>query len=311
MKISTMKNPKKKLASKHEYVYFYAKNKEQFEINKIREENVSDKLIKRFGKYANENGEILFKDVQNETSYLSRIIPKFVKENGRQPFGNDVIDILRGNYVRDVINIPACRTNELKSKFNIDFEYPKPVDLIKLLISLASQKDSIILDFFAGSGTTGQAVAELNKEDGGTRQFILVTNNDTSDKLPLGICTQVTLPRLQKTIGQENLKYYRIQTIPKDGEYTSNHIDQLVDNNKLLQTLQVQYNAFTLVEKTDQYSIFANYDNTFYLGVWNNDIEPNGKLFHQKMDSLCKDNIVLVCRYDSYPQQYYKFINRK
>lgn len=54
------------------------------------------------------------------------------------------------------------------------FSNPKPVGLIKHLIQIASDKDAIVLDFFAGSGTTGQAVLELNAEDGGHRQFILV-----------------------------------------------------------------------------------------------------------------------------------------
>lgn len=57
----------------------------------------------------------------------------------------------------------------------------KPVRLIKQLLQFASDKNSIVLDFFAGSGTTGQAVLELNKEDGGNRKFILCTNNEISD----------------------------------------------------------------------------------------------------------------------------------
>ena len=54
------------------------------------------------------------------------------------------------------------------------FEYPKPVELVKRCIRLYAEEDSIVLDFFAGSGTTAQAVMELNAEDGGSRQFILV-----------------------------------------------------------------------------------------------------------------------------------------
>ena len=57
------------------------------------------------------------------------------------------------------------------------FDTPKPTKLIKELIRVSSKKDSIVLDFFAGSGTTGQAVIELNNEDGGKRKFILCTDN--------------------------------------------------------------------------------------------------------------------------------------
>jgi adenine-specific DNA-methyltransferase len=73
-------------------------------------------------------------------------------------------------------------TNKLKKIFNNVkvFDFPKPVELIKLLIKQSSKKDSIILDFFAGSGTTGQAVMELNAEDGGGRKCILVSNNENN-----------------------------------------------------------------------------------------------------------------------------------
>ncbi|MGI5846214.1 MAG: site-specific DNA-methyltransferase, partial [Alphaproteobacteria bacterium] len=73
-------------------------------------------------------------------------------------------------------------TKDLLKIFNNKkiFDTPKPVSLIKKLISLSiySDDNSLILDFFAGSGTTAQAVMELNAEDGGNRQCILVTNNE-------------------------------------------------------------------------------------------------------------------------------------
>lgn len=60
------------------------------------------------------------------------------------------------------------------SEDDVPFDTPKPVKLIKEIVRAVAGKDSIILDSFAGSGTTGQAVLELNKEDGGNRKFILV-----------------------------------------------------------------------------------------------------------------------------------------
>ncbi len=70
-------------------------------------------------------------------------------------------------------------TSELKKLFNIQnandfFSNPKPKELIKQILELCTAQNDIILDFFAGSGTTAQAVMELNQEDGGNRQFILV-----------------------------------------------------------------------------------------------------------------------------------------
>ena len=68
---------------------------------------------------------------------------------------------------------------------------PKPLKLMKELVRATSNKDSIILDFFAGSGTVGHAVVDLNKEDDGSRKYILVSNNESN------ICKDVTLKRMQ------------------------------------------------------------------------------------------------------------------
>lgn len=74
------------------------------------------------------------------------------------------------------------------------FSTPKPVKLIKEFVRAGSDKNSIVLDFFAGSGTTGHAVMDLNKADGGNRKFILITNNESD------ICRRVTIPRIKQAI---------------------------------------------------------------------------------------------------------------
>ena len=116
---------------------------------------------------------------------------------------------------------------------------PKPVRLINRVLQIASKKDSIILDFFAGSGTTAQAVLEMNKADGGHRQFILCTNNESN------ICDEVTYPRLKTVITGKradnttyskglpaNLIFYRTDFVPKDEEYISeallSHIAEMI-----------------------------------------------------------------------------------
>ena len=63
------------------------------------------------------------------------------------------------------------------------FGYPKPVDLIKRCLELYSDKNSIVLDSFAGSGTTAHAVINLNKQDGGSRRFILIELNDYAESI--------------------------------------------------------------------------------------------------------------------------------
>ena len=65
-------------------------------------------------------------------------------------------------------------TSELESLGIYGFRYPKPTQLLEYILKLNNNKDSIILDFYAGTGTTGHAVTNLNLRDGGSREFILV-----------------------------------------------------------------------------------------------------------------------------------------
>ena len=62
------------------------------------------------------------------------------------------------------------------------FPFPKPIKLITRLLKISTQSNDLILDFFAGSGTTGDAVMQLNAEDGGNRKFILVQWDEKIDK---------------------------------------------------------------------------------------------------------------------------------
>lgn len=124
----------------------------------------------------------------------------------------------------DMVGSTRTAKTELSSVIQqFIFSYPKPSTLISFIIQIASDKSSLILDFFAGSGTTLHATMQLNSEDGGHRQCILVTNNEN------GICEQVTYernrrvicgyttPKGQKVEGLSNntLRYYRTALLPR------------------------------------------------------------------------------------------------
>lgn len=127
-------------------------------------------------------------------------------------------------------------TKEVKDIFGGEskFIYPKSMRLIKRIVALYGDKTSTVLDFFAGSGTTLHAVMQLNKEDGGHRQCILVTNNENN------ICREVTYERNKRVIngyitpkGEEveglkenNLRYYRTRLLPR--ERTNRNMRRLV-----------------------------------------------------------------------------------
>ena len=92
------------------------------------------------------------------------------------------------------------------------FDYPKPVDLIRRVIQLGMDPNGIILDFFAGSGTTGQAVMAANEEDGGNRKFVLVTLDEPTEEKSAArasgyeTVSQITRARLGKAAEKLKVK---------------------------------------------------------------------------------------------------------
>lgn len=100
--------------------------------------------------------------------------------------------------IRDVGSVQS--TGEMLADMGIKFTFPKPVGLIAYLISMVSDKSALVLDSFAGSGTTAQAVMQLNKADGGARRFILVQLPHESDEqrsADFNICREVTAKRVR------------------------------------------------------------------------------------------------------------------
>jgi adenine-specific DNA-methyltransferase len=148
------------------------------------------------------------------------------------------------------------------------FNNPKPVSLIRRILELATNKESIVLDFMAGSGTTGHAVLEYNQNDGGNRQFILCTNNENN------ICTDICYPRIKNVIkgykrkkGESvaglggNLKYYNCDFV--EAEPTDRNKRKLV--NESTEMLCIKENAFELVQDSSDFKIFKN--DQYYLGI--------------------------------------------
>lgn len=146
-----------------------------------RDKYIKEGKIKFKEKYQNNERGFIFKRYKDELKTIYNPV--------------NSLDLIDNNYMNSI------GTTELNDLFygNI-FNNPKPVSLVKKLISTIANENSKILDFFAGSGTTGQAVLELNKEDGGNRQFILVTNNEITDINPNGIAVDVTSKRLKRVM---------------------------------------------------------------------------------------------------------------
>jgi len=135
---------------------------------------------KKLFEFGYNNGFVVLKESKNgyriyTKTYKNAVIEKntkgeyYIKQKERKK-SSTTLDFIDNIYSNDNAK------KELDKLFNNEkvFDYPKPTSLVKTLSFLATNQTDIILDFFAGSGTTGDAVMQLNAEDGGNRKYILV-----------------------------------------------------------------------------------------------------------------------------------------
>lgn len=148
------------------------------------------------------------------------------------------------------------------------FQFPKPIELIKRVLLLGTDENSIVLDSFAGSGTTAHAVLNLNKQDGGNRKFILIEMEDYAET--------ITAERVKRVIGG----YADIEATGGSFNYYTLGEPLFDDNNNLNETVGIdkirEYVWFTetrstkaIVENTNPY--LGTHNDTAYYFIYNQD----------------------------------------
>ena len=303
----------KLLFTQHEYILFYGRNK-----NKLDNfyEPLTEKQLKEYknpdndprGLWAptdltapsSDTDDTRLYEIISPTgkkwlrrwSYTKENMQKLIKDNlvwfgkdgnsmpKRKRFLSEKKGLVPRSWIDFVLTQDGKRDFEnIFGQNNRLFEYPKPVGLIKHFIRITTTKNSLILDFMAGSGTTGQAVLELNKEDGGNRQFILCTNNENN------ICTDVCYPRIKKVIeGYKNLKGEQVEGLGGNLKYfRTDFVDaEPSDKNKIKLTKQatemlcVKEGTFEKVQDNERFKIFKN--SSHYTGIiWDQTAIPEFK----------------------------------
>ena len=188
------------------------------------------------------------------------------------------------------------------------FDFPKSVfntyDCLAPII--AERKNAIVLDYFAGSGTTGHAVMILNKEDNGNRKFIVCTNNEN------GIAEEVCYPRIKKVIeGHKdwlnitkipaNLRYFKTELLDID------HISHVSDEQKIRLTHQagemiaLREGTFEEVEKNEWWQIFK--DGTKYMAIY---FKEDKRKLHELVRKLSKIKEKVILYIFSWGKNEYK-----
>lgn len=247
-----------------------------------------------------QNGQVVFEKTKNYKGKYGFYIKKYLKDVTNDTSNISSLFLLDSQYQN------ANGTRMLKKIFNKNnvFPYSKPVSLIKSLVDLINKKDTIVLDFFAGSGTTGQAVLELNKDDGGNRRFILCTNNENN------ICTDVTYPRLKTVITgirpdgtkysdgiPANLIYYKTDFI-KDSNNTDQAKYCLVE--KVDELLCISEDIFVQLERNDYSSHYVSNDETRHMFIYSDYYnESKFNEFKQRVLSAKGNKIVYIFSSDN------------
>ena len=224
------------VANVKEYILCYAKNKKNHFFNKI---NLTEKALNEYG-YEDNKGKfrraILLDKTRGRNKYSVKSpngniftgpwmikeekFKKLEKNNGihwtknksgnGQPYGKIYLKDSKGMIPNDLL-ISRCgsnqeASNEITRLFGKRvFDFPKPTSLIEYLIKLIPGINTIILDFFAGSGTTAQAALELNKKDGGNRRFILIQapeKNRNTDNKEYSTIADISIERIRRAIKQ-------------------------------------------------------------------------------------------------------------
>jgi adenine-specific DNA-methyltransferase len=182
------------------------------------------------------------------------------------------------------------------------FKFPKSTALIEFCINLIASKNITVLDFFAGSGTTGHAVLKANSKDGGQRKFVICTNNENN------ICEEVTYQRLKKVIlGFKDLKGKKTNGLNGNLKYlktsfvsNNRNKDQLkIDITKrCTEMLCLKEGVFNLIKEEEDYKIFMQGNR--YLAVYYDFANASLDELKEEMNALGGDKVLYCFTVDNH-----------
>lgn len=214
---------------------------------------------------------------------------------------------------KDAYGTAETGKSELKKIFDGDdknFETVKPVKLIKkLLFHVNKREDVTVLDFFAGSGTTAQAVRELNEEDGGSRKFILCTNNENN------IADEIAYPRIKKVIegysGKEglptNVRYFKTSLVSKKQTDDQTRVELVARSTDMI---CIREDTFGEIANEGSYKVFKGNKGYSAIAFEPDAIEPLKSRLQGIKDKLPISIYVFSLSNDSYESDFADLKNK-
>jgi len=191
----------------------------------------------------------------------------------------------------------------------------KPIRLIKQLVKWVNKKDIVLLDFFAGSGSSGHAILKMNAEDGEKRKFILCTYNEENGSR-VKIAEEFCYPRIKNVIQgygnveplNSNLQYFKTELIPVERIDTiSDHQRQKL-TEKAGQMIAIKENTFEEVETNEWYQIFENKDKSRKTAIY---FRENMDEFESLVKKLGKSKTVLyVFSYSRIDKKIFNYLRK-
>lgn len=190
-------------------------------------------------------------------------------------------------------------TNEVKEIFQTKtFDFPKPTELLKFIFSVSTNQNSIILDSFAGSGTTAHAVLNLNKQDGGNRKFILIEMEEYAQTITAERVKRVINGYGDKEGTGGSFDYYELGPALFNED---NEINELVGVEKLRQYMYYTETKCTLASPTSRASVIgAKMDNDYLLNKHND----TAYYFYYEQDSVTTLNYEFLSTIKTKAEQY-------
>jgi adenine-specific DNA-methyltransferase len=284
-----------KYRPKQHYPFYYDISKNKLSLERTNETDIE--IIPQ-----DSNGENGFWENGFDTAKLRLASNEFKAEqikNGQQKGKYKIKQLETAGDTQNVgnfLDIPSVQgKNEVKD-MGLDFNNVKPLSLLEFILKIGASDEAVILDFFAGSGTTGHCVLKLNNISTSKRKFIICTNNENN------LCDNVTYPRISKAIkGYVNSKSNKIDALNGNLKYfktsfvaNNRNKDQLkvTITKRCTEMLCLKEGIFNLMKEEADYKIFQNGNK--YMAVYYDFANASLDELKDEMNDL-KGQKVLYC----------------